>query len=317
MAIKSVIEILRDAKERKYGVGSFNVLCLDQASALIHCAERLNSPIIITVPSVVEPYLDFEELSAITYCAAEKVSVPVALHLSHGRDLNIVKKAIEAGFSSVMIDGSSLTFEDNVILTREAAKIGHENNVAVEGELGAVGSVTSKIESTMTDPKLAGEFVRETNIDIFAVSIGNSHGFYKGPPRLDFDRFIEIRDSVSFKKDLFFTLHGGTGIPADDIKYLIAEGMTKIAIYTEMCAIGKEKAFEYLAKHVDYEGNTDLPELLKAIFNGFIEVAELDMKIFNSTSKIKTINTKNYRINPKDISDITKKVLEQLQLRDR
>jgi len=317
LPFKSVVEILKDAKERKYGVGSFNIMCLDQASALIHCAERLSSPIMITIPSVIEPYLDFKELSVITHCVAEKVSVPVALHLSHGMDLNIVKRAIEAGFSSVMIDGSPLTFKDNIKLTREAAKIGHENNVAVEGELGAVGSVTSEIESTMTDPKLAGEFVSETNIDIFAVSIGNSHGFYKGPPRLDFDRFIEIRDSVSFKKDLFFTLHGGTGINADDIKYLIAEGMTKIAIYTNMCAVGKEKAFEYLARHIDYEGNTDLPELLKAIFSGFIEVAELDMRIFNSIGKIKTIDTKKYIITPKDISGITKKVLEQLRLQNR
>lgn len=315
MPLVSTLEILKDAYDRKYGVGSYNILSLDQAAAIIRLSDELMAPVIITVPAVLEPYLSFSDVGVITRAVAEKSVVPVGLHLSHGMDIATLRRCIDAGFTSVMIDGSSLPFNENVKLTSEAAKLCHKFGVACEGELGAVGSATGEIKSSMTDPDEAARFADATNIDIFAVSIGNAHGFYKGIPKLDFERFRQIKQALQFKKNLFFTLHGGTGISSEDLKRLIEEGCPKICIYTEMCSVGKERAFDYLARHPEYMGTKDVPELFKAIIDGFLDVVRFDIDTFGSANKARNYEISEAQINKDLIEDIVNNVIKNIGLK--
>ena len=314
MPITSTLDILRDARSRRYGVGAYNILSLDQAAAIIRLSNELYAPVLITIPAVLEKYVSFADLGTITRAIAANVSIPVGLHLSHGKDIATMQRCINAGFTSVMIDGSSLSFEENVKLTREASDLCHKHGVACEGELGAVGSTTGEVKSTMTDPGEARRYVEATNIDIFAVSIGNAHGFYKGIPKLDFERFSKIKDALKHKENVFFTLHGGTGISPDDLKKLIAEGCPKICIYTEMCGAGKEKAFDYLARHPEYSGTTDVPELFKAVISGFLDVVKFDIEIFGSANKSSGLNISDSQINSQLVEEIVKSVIKKLDL---
>jgi ketose-bisphosphate aldolase len=314
MPVVSTLEILKDARARKYGVGAYNVLSLDQATAIIRLCDQLKAPVLITVPAVLEPYVNFDDLCVITRSIAQKTSIPVGIHLSHGRDIPALERCIKAGFTSVMIDGSSLSFDENVKLTRKASEICHRNGIACEGELGAVGSTTGEIKSTMTDPEEAKKFVEATDIDIFAVSIGNAHGFYKGIPKLDFERFRQIREALSGKENVYFTLHGGTGIDPGDLKRLIAEGCPKICIYTEMCGAGKDKAFDYLARHPEYGGTMDVPELFKSIISGFLGIVRFDIDTFGSANRAvdQAISISNYQ---EYVEIIVKRVMESLNLK--
>lgn len=315
MPLVSTLEILKDAHDRRYGVGAYNVLSLDQAAAIIHLSNELKAPVLITVPAVLEPYLSFSDLGTITRSVAEKSSIPVGLHLSHGKDIATLQRCIDAGFTSVMIDGSALPFNENVQLTREAAELCHKNGVACEGELGAVGSASGEIKSSMTNPEEAARYVEATNIDIFAVSIGNAHGFYKGIPKLDFQRFRQIKEALKLKENLFFTLHGGTGISPEDLKKLIEEGCPKICIYTEMCGVGKERAFDYLARHPEYMGTKDVPELFKAIIDGFLDVVRFDIDTFGSANKALDTKIAGSQLSQDLIKDIVNNVIRNLGLK--
>jgi fructose-bisphosphate aldolase class II len=315
MPVVSTLDILMEARAGKYGVGAYNVLSLDQAASIIRLSDKMKAPVLITVPAVLEQYVSFADLCAVIREVAGKASIPVGIHLSHGKDIATLKRCIDAGFTSVMIDGSSLPFGDNVKLTSEGVALCHKNGVACEGELGAVGSTTGEVKSTMTDPDEARRYVEETNVDIFAVSIGNAHGFYKGIPKLDFTRFNQIKDALSQKGNLFFTLHGGTGISPDDLKKLIAQGCPKICIYTEMCGVGKEKAFDYLARHPEYSGTFDVPELFKAVLGGFLEVVKEDIEVFGSANKASQTSQPPSAgsINTGTIEEIVKKVMQGLK----
>ncbi len=308
MSFTDTREILQDAADRRYAVGAFNICSLDQSSALINMAVSIGSAILVTIPAVIEPYVDFAELGAVTKCAAEKASVPVGLHLSHGTDFGSVERAIDAGFTSVMFDGSKLPLEENIRLTREAVRMGHSRNVAVEGELGSLGGSADM----MTDPDSASQYVKETDIDILAVAIGNAHGFYKGTPKLDFERLVHIRNAISSRKNVFLTLHGGTGIPDHDMKMAISEGITKICIYTEMCNAGKNNAMAYLAGNPEYQGNYDVPELIKGISSGFADTARSFMEIFSSKGKSGGSGVSTDQLDIEEIKSIIHAVINNL-----
>lgn len=284
MPLLKTIDILKACKKRKYAVGAFNINGLDQPSRLIKRAEELGSPLLIVVPGVIEKYVDFRDYSAVTMRAAADSKIPVGIHLSHADNLEQFERAAAAGFTSVMYDGSKLSYEENVRNTAEAVRIGHSYGAAVEGELGALGSSFANVSESMTDPSFAKDYVEKTGVDILAVAIGNAHGFYKGTPALDFNRLEEICNSLA-KLNVFLTLHGGTGIPEEHIRRSIEMGITKICIYTEMCAVGKNKATDYCKNNPEYLGNYDVPELIKSITDGFIEAEEECMKMFMSVGK--------------------------------
>ena len=233
---------------------------------------------------MIEPYVNFEDFVAVTKRAAEAAKVPVSIHLSHGLDLEQVERAAKAGFTSVMYDGSKLPFEENVANTRKAVEIGHKYGAAVEGELGSLGSSFVDISETMTDPEKAREFVARTGVDILAVSIGNSHGFYKGTPHLDFGRLAAIREAIA-EYPCYLTLHGGSGISEEHFKKSIEEGITKICIYTEMCALGREEIEAWLNEHPNYTGNYDTCNIVKAALTGFTKSEEHCMEMFMSAGR--------------------------------
>lgn len=305
MPLVKTLNILKNASLEKYAVGAFDVNSLDQPHAIIEKAEELKSPILMVLPGVIEPYVDFCDLAAVTMRCAQKASIPVGIHLSHGMSLDAVERALKAGFTSVMFDGSKLEYEENIKQTSEAVKMGHAFGAAVEGELGALGSSFANISESMTDPGLAKDYVKRTGADILAVAIGNAHGFYKGKPSLDFQRLEQIYYSLA-SMEVYLTLHGGSGIPADHMKRAIANGICKICIYTEMCVEGKKDAVNYCNQKPEYQGNFDIPELIKSINSGFCRAEELYIDMFGSRGKARSSDVwqlakaKDYKVQPSE-----------------
>lgn len=303
MPIVKTVDMLKNAKEGRYAVGAFNICGLDQPGKLIQTAEKLKAPIIMVVPGIIEPYVPFDEFVAVTSIAANRANVPVSIHLSHGGDLAQTERAIKAGFTSVMYDGSKLPYEENVRNTAEAVRMGHAVGCGVEGELGALGSSFVNVSESMTDPQMSLDYVKKTNVDILAVAIGNAHGFYKGKPLIDLERLIAIRNAIQ-STNCYLTLHGGTGIPEATVKRCIEEGIVKICIYTEMCSVGKNNAIKYCEANQGYKGNTDIPELIGSISKGFQDAAAECIGIFGSICKgygsydcVKTPDYKNAPVN--------------------
>ena len=284
MPLVKTMDMLAACDAGKYAVGAFNLNSLDQAQFLIKRAEQLKSPLLLVEPGVIEKYMNFEDFAMVTARAAADASIPVGIHLSHGLDLEQAERAMKAGFTSVMYDGSKLPYEENVRNTKIAVDMGRKYGCAVEGELGALGSSFVNIAETMTDPAMAKDYVARTGVDILAVAIGNSHGFYKGTPSLDFKRLEEIKYAI-MPYNCYLTLHGGSGIPADHFKRSIELGIVKICIYTEMCHEGKADVKKYLEANPEYTGNFDIPDMNEACMGGFARSMESCMDMFMSIGR--------------------------------
>lgn len=233
MAYVSSIELLNAAKVGKYAVGAFNIENMEMAQVVIETAERLNSPVIIqTTPSTVR-YGSLELYYANVFALANKVKIPVALHLDHGSGFDLAKSAIAAGYSSVMYDGSELTFEQNVEATAEVVRFAIKSGVSTEAELGKVGGKEDDTESdgqAYTDPDEAAEFVAKTGVQSLAIGIGTAHGIYALKPILDIARVREIAAKVSVP----LVLHGASGVEYDDILACIKNGICKVNFATEL-----------------------------------------------------------------------------------
>lgn len=233
-------EILRDAEEKKYGVGLFNMLNLEMARGIIEAAEQERSPLILGVAEVHLPLIPFEYAALIMNDIAKKATVPVCLHFDHGTDYSKIKAAVDAGFSSVMYDGSALPYEENIANTLAVSKMAHLKGVSVEAELGHVGGgeggTDDGIEEMYTRVDQVQDFIKRADIDALAVAIGTAHGKYKTKPVLDISRLAEIY-KVSDKP---LVLHGGSGLSDDDFRNTIQNGIRKINICTEMCVAARE-----------------------------------------------------------------------------
>ena len=268
-------EILRDAEERKYGVGLFNMLNLEMARGIIEAAEQERSPLILGVAEVHLPLIPFEYAALIMNDIAKKATVPVCLHFDHGTDYNKIKTAVDAGFSSVMYDGSALPYEENIANTLAVSKMAHLKGVSVEAELGHVGGgeggTDDGIEEMYTRVDQVQDFIKRADIDALAVAIGTAHGKYKTKPVLDISRLAEIY-KVSDKP---LVLHGGSGLSDDDFRNTIQNGIRKINICTEMCVAARE-AYIASANH-----EIMFPDAKNAVKN--IVVGK--MRLFGSTGK--------------------------------
>lgn len=231
MSLSTFQEMLSDAKERKYAIGSFNAWDVYSAKNITLTAEKMRSPVII---SLWQPELDFageRQLYELCVSFAAAVSVPVAIFIDHAKDVQAVARAIRLGATSVMIDGSHLPLEENIALTARAAELAHSAGVSIEGEIGVLGEEdgSEPDEAFYTDEHEAEVFVRDTGIDALAVAIGNAHGYYKRAPRLDLGRLAAIGSRV----DVPLVLHGGSGIPPNDLQAAIDRGITKVNIGAE------------------------------------------------------------------------------------
>jgi fructose-bisphosphate aldolase class II len=267
-------EILEDAQKRGYGVGYFNGSNLEMVRAYIRAAEDTHSPIIIGTAEGLLKYCNFDWLAPLMLYAARLAKVPVAVHLDHTYTFDNIMKALYAGFGSVMYDGSSLSYEENIKNSAEIAKIVHPMGVGLECELGKVGAGDGKVKNIYTDPAQAADFVEKTQVDFLAVSFGSAHGVYVETPHLDLQRLAEIRAKV--EKPL--VLHGGSGLSEDDFKNSIKGGIHKVNIYTDIitAAINKVKAETSEARYT---------ELNMKVEQAMYEETVKKIRIFGSDNK--------------------------------
>lgn len=234
MALVTSKKLLLDAKKNGYAVGAFNVENMEMVQAVVAAAEELCSPVILqTTPGTLK-YADEEYFFANVRTAAKRAKVPVVMHLDHGDSFELAMRAFRAGYTSIMIDGSRLPFEENIALSRSVVDACHAAGVPVEAELGKVGGKEDDLvvtgDSPYTDPQEASEFVRRTNIDSLAVGIGTAHGFYKGEPQVNLERLSEIRTAV----DIPLVLHGTSGVPDETVAEAVKRGICKVNYATEL-----------------------------------------------------------------------------------
>ena len=228
-------EILQHAHKNMYAVGAFNFSNMENLHAIVEAAEEMKSPVILAASQSAIKYAGLECMVAMVRVAAKNSSVPMALHLDHGTDYQTIIRCITNGFTSVMIDGSHHDLQGNIDVTREIVKIAHAAGVSVEGELGRLSGVEDQIsvsekDSIYTNPAEAKTFVEATGIDSLAIAIGTAHGKYKGVPKLDFDRLVEIKKLLNMP----IVLHGSSGVPLDDLKKAVSLGINKINIDTDV-----------------------------------------------------------------------------------
>lgn len=241
--------ILGDARKKGYAVGLFNTIDTDMLQAAIETAEEMSSPIIIGTAEVLLPYGDLELIAPSVIEAAKRASVPVVVHYDHGLTFERCLQALKLGFSSVMFDGSTKDYKSNVDRTREIVKIAHCVGATVEGEIGHVGEAANDNEKAMyTTVDEAKSYLEDTGVDALAIAIGTAHGAYKSKPKLDFERLRDIRDNV----DKPLVLHGGSGLTDDDFKRAIANGISKINIFTDLCLAGEKAIKEGIDSKLDY-----------------------------------------------------------------
>ena len=242
-------ELLQYGLSKKIAIGAFNFSNMEIIQAIVESANDLDTPVILQASESAINYMGFDYVLALVQAAAKTSKVPLALHLDHGKDLDICKKCIENGFTSVMIDKSSLPFEENIEKTKEVVDYASKFGVSVEAELGTLAGVEDDVnvsakDAFYTDPSAALEFIEKTKVDSLAIAIGTSHGPNKGKsgnPKLDIDRLAEIKQKVG---DLPLVLHGASSVYADsvencnkygaDIKNAIQNGVAKINVDTDI-----------------------------------------------------------------------------------
>jgi len=298
-------ELLLRARREGYAVGAFNIQNLEGLWAVTGAAVEERSPVIVAVSPGAIRYGGLRLLATAVRTVAEDLPVPLALHLDHGEDLETVSRCLEAGFTSVMIDGSHLPFRKNVDLTRKAVELAHPRGVSVEGELGRLAGMEEKSveerEALLTDPAQAEEFVRLTGVDSLAVSIGTSHGAYKfrGEPRLDFERLKLIRERVEVPLVLHGAssvppwavekasrygaqLQGAKGIPEEHLRRAISLGIAKVNIDTDLRLAFTATVREVLATS---PGEFDPRKILGPAREAMKEVVREKMRLFGSSGR--------------------------------
>lgn len=225
-------QIIGMAEEGGFCIPAFNVYNIETVMGIISAAEEAKAPVIIQVyPRLINEEVGFY-IAPVVLAAAKKASVPVCFHLDHGATEAEVQRILYWGATGIMFDSSVHSFEENVAATKRVVDICNYINVGVEGELGHVGSVNDESMEEYTDPAEAAEFVKQTGVCCLAVLIGNAHGHYKKTPCLDIDRIKAIREATN---GIPLVLHGGSGIPDDQVKAAIKAGVRKMNIGTDVC----------------------------------------------------------------------------------
>ncbi|MGB9780454.1 class II fructose-1,6-bisphosphate aldolase [Caldanaerobacter sp.] len=287
MPLVTTREMFKKAYEGKFAIGAFNINNMEIIQGIIEAAKEEQAPVILQVSPGARKYAKHTYLVKLVEAAVEEApEIPIALHLDHGEDFEICKEVIDGGFTSVMIDGSKLPFEENVKLTKKVVEYAHEKGVVVEGELGTLAGIEDNVkvqehEAFLTDPDQAAEFVERTGVDSLAVAIGTSHGAYKfkGDPRLDFERLQEIvkrlpegfpivlhgastviPEFVEMCNKYGGKLSGAKGVPEDMLRKAATLGVLKINIDTDLRLAMTAAIRKHLAEHPE---NFDPRQYLK------------------------------------------------------
>lgn len=269
-------DVLIPAKKGKYGIGLFNTCNLEEARGVIAAAEETHSPVIIGTAEVLLPFGPLENLIDLLIPMAKRAKVPVVVHYDHGLTFERCLQALKGGFTSVMYDCSTDSYEENIRKLSEMVKIAHAFGATVEGELGHVGNVGDGKDPTLfyTRPEEAREFVDKTGVDALAIAVGTAHGAYKFPPKLDFERIKEIAKAVP---DVCLVLHGGSGLTNKDFTDAIDCGITKINIFTDLDTAGASAAYKSYQN-----GNTVLTKMMPDIVEGVKLEVMKKMTIFKN-----------------------------------
>lgn len=282
-------EILTKADEGNYAVGAFNSPTLESARAAVEAAEELQVPIILSHAEVHFEVTPLEIMGPILVHLAKHASVPVTVHLDHGSSLENVKRAIALGFSSVMIDASHMSYEDNVKTVKEVVEFAHDHHVSVEAELGIItssgiggeetaGGAHHDGEDIYTDPAIAKDFVERTNIDALAASFGTVHGIYLTEPKLDIARLNAIYKNIQRP----VVMHGGSGLSEQDYINTINAGVRKINYYSYAARAGAHAVKEMIEK----EPNIFYHDLAVVGKNAIKKDLRRAMQIFSNKSSV-------------------------------
>lgn len=283
MPLVPMTAFLEDAKKHKYAVGQFNINNLEFVQAITQAAMEEKSPVIFGVSEGAMRYMGIEYTVAMSKAAAEMAGVPVALHLDHGSNFDVVMKCIRAGFSSVMFDGSHHSFEDNIRLTKQVVEAAHAVGVSVEGELGTIGGVEDDVnvdeeDATLAKPEEAIRFWEETKVDYVAIAVGTAHGMYKGEPKIRFDIIEEVAKNIAAP----IVLHGGSGVPDESIRKAISCGVGKINVNTENQVACTEVIRQVLAAKPN---EIDPRKYLAPARDAIKEVVKGKMRLFGSSNR--------------------------------
>ncbi|MFR1905181.1 MAG: tagatose bisphosphate family class II aldolase [Clostridium neonatale] len=234
--ILSTREMLLKAQREGYAVPAFNIHNMETLQVVAETAMEMKSPVIIAgTPSTIEDYAGPDYIKAMAEVAANKYDVPIAIHLDHFEDVDAIKRDIDIGFKSCMIDASKKPFEENIAIVKDVVEYAHRYDAVVEAEIGKLGGreddlVVDEKDTRYTNPDDAAEFVNKTNVDSLAIAIGTAHGLYKGEPKLDFERLKEIRSKVSIP----LVLHGASDVPDELVKEAISLGICKVNVATDL-----------------------------------------------------------------------------------
>ena len=235
MSIISTKYLLQDAQAKGYAVPAFNIHNAETIQAILEVCSEMQSPVILAGTPGTFKHIALEEIYALCSAYSLTYDMPLALHLDHHESLDDIRRKVNAGVRSAMIDGSHYPFEQNVKLVKSVVDFCHLNDCSVEAELGRLGGVEDDMSvdaesAFLTDPQEAKRFVELTGVDSLAVAIGTAHGLYTKRPKIDFQRLAEIREVVSVP----LVLHGGTGVSDDDMRLAVTEGINKVNVGTEM-----------------------------------------------------------------------------------
>ena len=234
--ILSTREMLLKAQREGYAVPAFNIHNMETLQVVAETAMEMKSPVIIAgTPSTIEDYAGPDYIKAMAEVAANKYDIPIAIHLDHFEDVEAIKRDIDIGFKSCMIDASKKPFEENISIVKDVVEYAHRYDAVVEAELGKLGGreddlVVDEKDAMYTNPDDAADFVDKTNVDSLAIAIGTANGLYKGEPKLDFERLKEIRSKVSIP----LVLHGASDVPDELVKEAISLGICKVNVATDL-----------------------------------------------------------------------------------
>lgn len=280
MPLVNMKDLLKDAQNKNYAVGSFSVANMEMVLGVIKAAEETKSPIILQIAEVRLNFSPLAIIGPLMVAAAKQAKVPVAVHLDHGKTLECIEQALKLGFTSVMFDGSHLPLEENIAMTQKVVSMAKPYGAAVEAEIGCVGGSedgSEDIAINCTSPAQAVKFSAETQVDALAIAIGNAHGNYKQTPKLRFDILEQVHNSV----ELPLVLHGGTGISPDDFIKCHQNGIKKINIATATFdSVERTVRESYAANKI-----CGYYDLHSAEIEGAYQNAKKHMEIFYSVGK--------------------------------
>lgn len=277
MPLEKVSTLLKEAENANTSILAFNCIDYNMIWSLIHVAEKLNKPVIAMLYSDHSNFMSPAAFASAVKDLAKSVKVSIGLHLDHSNRIESTLSAIKAGFTSVMFDGSQLPYEENIRLTAKVTETAHIWGVDVEGEIGHVGvsaKLDEKDEDSYTTPDIAADFCERTSVDSVAIAIGSAHGVYKETPKLDIERLAEIKQAT----DVPLVLHGGSGIPLDQLKIAFKNGIRKFNVGTEFFQCYYDRLWEYDEKFGDQGVIFDQMEFVK---EGLVEYLSSKLMISN------------------------------------